>query len=151
MLPSTAIWLAIVALAACGRTSENPPIVTAPLASGPAAAGPSAAPVTSSPAPSASASAAPPGDTMGAADDADAGSAQFRACQADSDCIAVPKVGCCHNGWMAAVNASQKDAYAQSFTCPQPRPMCPMYIMRDTRVAKCDTGTHLCTMVRTQP
>jgi len=61
---STAIpyfCLAAVALAACGRTSENPPIVTAPLASSTAAAGPSAAPMASSPAPSASASAAPPG------------------------------------------------------------------------------------------
>ena len=149
-----ALAAAALALAACAKTSENPPVVTAPVASATAGAVASAGPVASSPVspgPSPSASAAPPGETMGAADDADAGSPQFRACQADSDCIAVPKVGCCHNGWMFAVNGSQKDAYAQSFTCPQPRPMCPMYIVHDTRVPRCDAPTHLCTMVRTQP
>jgi hypothetical protein len=152
MLRSNTAGLAVLALVACARTSENPPVVTAPVASATtAAASASAAPVASAPAASTSASASPGLDSVGPVDDADAGTAQFRACQADSDCVAVKRNGCCHNGWLEAVNASQKDAYAQSFTCPQPRPICPMYIIRDTRVPKCDGSTHLCSMVRTQP
>jgi len=150
---SILIGLALT-LVACARTSDNPPVVTAPVASGsPVPAAGSDAGVASAPsAPSAvaSASPAPAGDGMGGPDDADAG-AQFRACQSDSDCVAVRRVGCCFNGWMAAVNATQKDAYAKSFTCPTPRPMCPMFMVKDTRVPRCDAATHLCTMVRPQP
>ncbi len=80
----------------------------------------------------------------GPADDngADAGNAQYRGCKQDSDCVAVPRVGCCNNGWLEAVSATQKDAYAKSFVCPTPRPMCPMYIVHDTRTPKCDPGSH---------
>jgi hypothetical protein len=76
--------------------------------------------------------------------------AQFRACALDGDCIAVDRVGCCHNGWKEAVAASQAAAYEKSFTCPQANPMCPMYIVRDSRVPLCDNATHLCTMTRTE-
>jgi hypothetical protein len=76
----------------------------------------------------------------------DAAPAQFRACTTDADCIAVPRVGCCHNGWNEAVAASQKDAYATSFTCPDPHPMCIMMIVHDTRVPRCGAD-HLCTLV----
>jgi hypothetical protein len=79
----------------------------------------------------------------------DAGApAQYRSCTVDSDCVAVEKVGCCRNGWQEAVSTSQKEAYAKSFTCPQPHPICPMYIVHDTRVPLCDNGTHMCTMTR---
>jgi hypothetical protein len=73
--------------------------------------------------------------------------ARFRACTTDAECVAVPRVGCCHNGWNEAVAASQKDAYATSFTCPDPHPMCVMMIVRDTRVPRCDGSTHLCGLV----
>src|SRR5579864_6672409 len=29
--------------------------------------------------------------------------AQFRGCALDTDCIAVDRIGCCHNGWQEAV------------------------------------------------
>jgi hypothetical protein len=107
----------------------------------------------------------PPGDAGGATaagGDADAGtaegpgdgdagaSAQFRACKVDSDCVAVNRVGCCHNGWKEAVATSQKEAYAKSFTCPQAHPICPMYIVQDSRVPECDNATHQCTMVKVE-
>lgn len=147
MLRSTlAFALTVAACPACTRTSDSPPLVTAPIASGaPGAAGAADAAASPPPAPASSGAAGTPADgNAGAA-------AQFRVCHADAECVAVARVGCCHNGWMEAVSASQKDAYAQSFVCPQPRPMCPMYIVRDARAAKCDLASHLCTMVGAQP
>jgi hypothetical protein len=73
--------------------------------------------------------------------------AKFRACSVDADCVAVPRVGCCHNGWKEAVAVSQKDAYAASFVCPDAHPICAMFIVRDARVARCDAAAHLCTLV----
>jgi hypothetical protein len=70
---------------------------------------------------------------------------------ADADCIVVPRVGCCHNGWNEAVSSSQRAAYAASFTCPNAHPLCAMFIVRDTRAARCDAASHLCTMVRAGP
>jgi hypothetical protein len=78
---------------------------------------------------------------------ADAGApARFRACNGDADCLAVPRVGCCHNGWKEAVAASQQDAYAASFVCPEAHPICAMFLVRDTRVPVCDAATRLCTL-----
>jgi len=81
------------------------------------------------------------------ASDVDEPAARFRACSKDEDCVAVDRVGCCHNGWKAAVAVSRADAYASSFACPELHPMCAMYIVRDARVARCSERTHLCTMV----
>jgi hypothetical protein len=113
-----------------------------------------ATPVTSSPAlPSTDADAAAlaaPAEP-GAAADPDAGApAQFRTCTFDSDCVAVDRVACCHNGWKESVANSQKEAYAKSFTCPQAHPICPMYLVHDARVPQCDNATHLCTMTRAE-
>ncbi len=148
------VWLFLVGgVGACAKTSDNPPVVTAPVTSSvsqPAQASPTPGSTTDA---SASADAGTPGATSGSAAtlDADAGAATaFQACQGDSDCVAVPRVGCCHNGWKEAVNVAQKDAYAASFTC-QTRPLCPMYIIRDMRVPRCDLHTHLCGMVQPQP
>jgi hypothetical protein len=154
-----AVGFAVIVLLSCAKSSESQPVVTAPVgASLPGDAAAQAAPQAAS-APAASASApagsvstgfaatAPSG--VAAAGD-DGGTAQFRACQQDSDCVAVPRVGCCHNGHMEAVNVSQKDAYAQSFTCPHPRP-CPMYMIRDRRLPKCDPAAKLCVMVMPPP
>jgi|CZKU01.1.fsa_nt_gi hypothetical protein len=144
MLPGSAT-LAVFAPAliavGCAETSPSG-VVVAPLAS---ASSPSTV-------------AAQPGDAgvdaMGSdpdegftAADGDSGApARFRACHADADCVAVPRVGCCHNGWNEAVAASQRDAYAASFACAYVHPVCAMFIVRDSRVARCDPAAHLCTM-----
>jgi hypothetical protein len=78
-------------------------------------------------------------------------SGDFYSCAADADCVAVPKVGCCHNGHLVAVNKQATDAYKASFTCGQKRPMCPQYIIKDSRVAKCDGTSHKCEMVAPTP
>jgi hypothetical protein len=141
MQASTLAVVLGVLVAACAKASDNPPVVTAPVASGVAPASVSAAPAPTDAGP------APSAEPAAATDTADAGLAAFQACQSDADCIAVPRAGCCNNGWKEAVNATQKDAYAAAFACHE-RKMCPMYIVRDTRQPKCDPGTHLCTMVR---
>ena len=75
--------------------------------------------------------------------------ARYRACRADADCVAVPRAACCDNGWKEAVAASRADAYARDYACKQtPRPFCPLYKVRDTRVARCGATDHLCEMVR---
>lgn len=68
----------------------------------------------------------------------------FRWCLSNDDCVAVPVVGCCHNGWKTSVNRDEEDAYEHSFVCPQERPLCPLYLVVDRRVPECDAATHLC-------
>jgi hypothetical protein len=73
-------------------------------------------------------------------------------CNADSDCVAVARGGCCQNGWLEAVNTHHVQAYQNATRCTaNPRPMCPMYMVRDTRVAACDTSAHQCKMVDASP
>jgi hypothetical protein len=134
---------AALVLLACAQTSQQPAAVTAPTASTAASDSPeqaSATPVAAS---------SPPTSPVPAAE-ADGGlAAQYRSCQADADCVAVPRAGCCHNGWKEAVNSSQKDAYEQANACASTRrPICPMFMVRDTRVARCDGQSHLCEMVK---
>lgn len=149
---SRSIYVLGVALATagCAQPSQSPAVVTAPSASvSPAAAASSAAPVASPPVDGAAAYAPAAGAEGGSSATADAGvAAQFRACQADADCVAVPRAGCCNNGWKEAVAVSQRDAYAQAGACGKAHPICPMYKVRDARVAKCDTQAHLCVMVQ---
>lgn len=83
----------------------------------------------------------PCSDTTGASD----GGTSFTACQADFECVAVPLVGCCNNGWKAAVNRCEVDAYESSFTCPEAHPVCPLYRVDDTRQPQCVAGE--CEMV----
>ncbi len=133
-----ALLAAVFAGHACAETPASSGVVVAPVvapSSAPADAGPLA------PAPT-------PAPTAPVAGMEDAGPpAQFRACAADTDCIAVPRVGCCHNGWNEAVAASQKDAYAASFVCPQAHPICAMFLIRDKRSPRCNEATHLCELV----
>ena len=133
-------------LLACAQTSQQPAAVTAPTAST------AAAEVTAQAASALEPPVAAPAPEAGpvARADVDGGlAAQYRSCQADADCIAVPRAGCCHNGWKEAVNASQKDAYEQANACASTRrPICPMFMVRDTRVARCDMQLHLCEMVK---
>jgi hypothetical protein len=69
------------------------------------------------------------------------------ACKVDADCVAVPKAGCCHNGWDEAVNKTKVAEYDKLYTPKVCKVMCPMYIVDDTRVAECNTGTNKCEMV----
>jgi hypothetical protein len=135
---TTIALAAVFGVVACAQPRSA--AVTAPTA-GPTASAASLAPDAAVEAPAASA--------PGTEEAADSGAlAQFRACALDSDCSAVDRVGCCHNGWKEAVAASQAGAYEKSFTCPQAHPMCPMYVVRDGRVPLCDNAMHLCTMTR---
>jgi hypothetical protein len=125
---------------ACAEAPASPAVVLAPVAP---PSGASAPTVDSS-------TAATSGDARvpSAALGSDAGApAEFRACNVDADCVAVPRVGCCHNGWKEAVAASRRDAYAASFVCPEAHPICAMFIVRDARATQCDAATHLCTLV----
>jgi hypothetical protein len=81
--------------------------------------------------------------SMNAAD----GSLDFTSCTMDSECIAVPEVGCCGPGAWVAVNRSRVDAYQAYATCAELRPMCPMISLAGDRVAECDNGTFNCTMI----
>jgi hypothetical protein len=72
---------------------------------------------------------------------------RFRSCRTDDDCIAVPVVGCCHNGWKTSVSREEEDDYERSFRCPSERPICPMYLVKDTRVPECNPATSLCELV----
>ena len=71
----------------------------------------------------------------------------WEACSTDSDCVAVPQVGCCSNGYKAAVNEHHVAAYDASFTCPSPHPICPLFVILDTRQPECDNTSHTCQMV----
>ena len=70
----------------------------------------------------------------------------FYSCNTDTDCVAVPRVGCCHNGWEEAVNRHHVTAYEHSFTCSHPQ-ICPMYMVDDTRQPECNLSTGKCEMV----
>lgn len=147
MLCAAATPLSLASLASLAACAESaaPTVVTAPVGpvAPPSEAGaPSIVDAVNAPAGGeADAPDAPPSD-----DDAGV-PARFRACAADADCVVVPRVGCCHNGWNEAVAASQKDAYAASFTCPEAHPICAMFIVHDTRKARCVAATRLCTLV----
>jgi len=68
-------------------------------------------------------------------------------CESDVDCVAVPQAGCCNNGWKEAVNRSQVDVYEKDGACTRTHPICPMYIVNDTRVPECNKVSHACEMV----
>jgi hypothetical protein len=68
-------------------------------------------------------------------------------CNVDDDCVAVPRGGCCSNGWKEAVNKHHTKAYENATKCKNPQQICPMFVVLDQRVAQCDTGTKQCKMV----
>ena len=131
---------AAFAVVACVETSPSG-VVVAPVASS------SPSSVTAQAGDASSPDASP--DPSAPAADAGEAPARFRACRVDTDCVAAPRVGCCHNGWNEAVAVSQKDAYKASFACPEAHPICAMFIVRDTRAPQCDPAAHLCTLVST--
>jgi hypothetical protein len=68
-------------------------------------------------------------------------------CNVDSDCVAVAKAGCCHNGWLEAVGAGAAERYDALYACVDPAPVCATYVVQDTRVAVCDRVAHHCGMI----
>lgn len=72
---------------------------------------------------------------------------ELYACQTDADCVAVEKAGCCPNGYLVAVNKDEVDAYAATYACTARSPICPTYVVQDTRVAQCDFQAHQCRMM----
>lgn len=72
----------------------------------------------------------------------------IQACNTDDDCVAVPRGGCCSNGWMEAVNKHHTKAYENATKCTVHNMMCPMYMVHDTRVAECNGSTKKCEMVQ---
>jgi hypothetical protein len=148
-LASAGLLLALLTLG-CAQTSAPP--ASSSVASGPplVATGPAPPAASSVPAAVSTVSSGPEAFGPVQADAGEAGSptARYRACRADTDCVDVPSVGCCHNGRKEAVAISQVDAYRASFTCPRPHPICPSYVMLDRRVPQCDDETKLCTMVQ---
>jgi hypothetical protein len=65
-------------------------------------------------------------------------------CQADRDCVAVPKAGCCHNGYLEAINANQVELYNLIHACADSDAICPALQVHDTRVARCAPASHQC-------
>jgi hypothetical protein len=83
-----------------------------------------------------------------ASDQQDLSIAKITACSTDADCVAVPKGGCCTNGYLEAVNKHHTKAYANATKCTvNPRPMCPMFMVHDTRIAQCNEAAGKCEMV----
>jgi hypothetical protein len=87
--------------------------------------------------------------TCGSVGSADPGEPEerFRSCLSDDDCVAVPVVGCCHNGWKTSVSRGRQDEYEGSFRCPNERPICPKYLVIDSRAPECNQDTGLCELV----
>jgi hypothetical protein len=72
----------------------------------------------------------------------------FTGCVTDDDCVAIPQAGCCHNGWLVAVSSCSASDYTAANACQTSSPICPMYMVNDTRVAVCDPSSNACTLVQ---
>jgi len=77
-----------------------------------------------------------------------AASADYLTCSDDAECIAVPKAGCCGNGYKEAVNKNRVDSYRAANTCKIAHPVCPQVIIDDNRVAHCNRTSHQCELVQ---
>ena len=75
----------------------------------------------------------------------------YLTCTGDSDCIAVPKAGCCNNGYRAAVNKNKVEEYRAANTCKLDHPICAQFIVTDRRIPKCNRTSHQCEMVQPIP
>ena len=73
--------------------------------------------------------------------------ADYLTCNADTDCVAVPREGCCHNGYKDAVNKSKIGSYRAANHCKLTNPMCTQMIVDDRRVAQCNGVSHQCEMI----
>jgi hypothetical protein len=77
----------------------------------------------------------------------DGSAPSFDACKVDSDCVAISKGGCCPNGFKVAVNKNEVAAYNAANACANPHPICPLFLINDTRIAECNFATHKCEMI----
>jgi hypothetical protein len=93
---------------------------------------------------------AAPDESAAESQDAELRMASYTSCQTDNDCEAVSKGGCCPNGWNVAVNKTKAAAYAKATACKVHNQMCPLYLVNDTRVATCNTGTKKCELVKVE-
>jgi hypothetical protein len=73
---------------------------------------------------------------------------QYLTCTVDSECVAVPREGCCHNGYKDAVNRNEVDAYRAANACKDRHVICPQFIINDTRVAVCNKAKGRCEMTQ---
>jgi hypothetical protein len=72
----------------------------------------------------------------------------YFSCKVDSDCVAEPEGGCCPHGYKDAVNKNQVTAWEKTQQCTTtPHPICPLFLVDDTRLAECNNNTHQCEMV----
>jgi hypothetical protein len=86
------------------------------------------------------------GDESAAGSTDDALKKSITSCHTDDDCVAVPKGGCCYNGWLFAVNKHHVAQYEAATKCTvTPHPICPLYLVHDTRIAAC--VSNVCEMV----
>jgi hypothetical protein len=137
---------------ACVVENSTPPYVPPPAAKvpprleagAPLEAAVEAAAVTPLPVPTPSPAASEAGAAVAPASSP---AAELLACSVDADCVVVPRNSCCNNGHKEAVNGSRVDAYKASFVCPEARPICPMFRVRDDRVPVCDAAAHRCELV----
>lgn len=133
-------------LTACVDASPGQGVVVAPTEVSPARADAGSLDAGASGVSGAAAASGASGAPAAAGEDAGA-PARFRACASDEDCVAVPRVGCCHDGTNEAVTVTEREAYLGSFVCPVAHAICPLVIVRDMRTPRCDAATHLCTLV----
>lgn len=82
---------------------------------------------------------------------ANASQLDYLTCTVDSDCVAVPKAGCCNNGYKDAVNKDKIEAYRAANACKLRSVMCPQFIIEDKRIAGCNRQSHQCEMVEPRP
>jgi hypothetical protein len=134
------LLLAILALTSVAACHADEPKVSPPLDDPPTAS--STATATATPRPSASASAAP---SASSAPD------PIYACQSDADCVAVPRAGCCNNGYKEAIARGQEEAYRAAHPCARKRMICPQFVINDRRQPLCDSAEQQCVMVGGAP
>ena len=66
-------------------------------------------------------------------------------CEVDADCAIVSDGGCCPHGVKYVVNSSSTDEWDVLSECHENiGPVCPLFMIDDTRVKSCDSTLHLC-------
>lgn len=75
------------------------------------------------------------------------GSPEWDRCEVDTDCTAVPRVGCCEDGWKEAVNKTRVAEYSTSFDMSTCATTCPPFVIEDKRQPLCNHDKGRCEMV----
>ncbi len=74
--------------------------------------------------------------------------AKYNSCKTDADCVAVPTPACCPNGLKSAVNETKVASFEKNNACKVHNQACPRFVILETRVVECNTGTKKCEMVK---